>query len=276
MCRRFGPVTDGGVRIAVPLLIMDGKYNTARGGWCSPHWSPPAASPSVENMRGWIVVGLTTGVIFGGAAAMVAWIFAMPLGITVRVVALAVPLGIVLEWIAVRARGVQFPLAFLAIGVLGVLLFLQVRDVSAGPRFVRRADDPAAATARGTSGSSSGVRRGGAAARTPAAGPTTRVIEPRRAESEGDRSAASAGNEPATLVLHNPTDATLRLWIVDSGGRSRLGRLRAGRSREVSVRVREPSVVIEVRGPAGGYAMPVGVSPGATIRVALVSAAEPL
>ncbi len=226
-------------------------------------------------MRGWIFVGLITGVIFGGAAALVAWIFAMPLGITVRVVALAVPLGIAVEWLAVRARGLQYPFAFATIIGLAVALFVQARAVSPGPRFVtpaeqpviRSATEPPAGAEVGRSVGVGGTARTGAAARPRA---DARVVEAGRASRDDDRERATVPDAPATLMIRNPTKATLRLWIVDSGGRSRLGRLRAGRTREVSVRVREPSVVIEVRGRGGGYVMPVGVAPGATIDIALV------
>jgi hypothetical protein len=217
-------------------------------------------------MRGWIFVGLITGVIFGGAAAIVAWTFAMPLTVTLRVVALAVPLGIALEWVTVRGKGVGLPLAFFVIGGLAVLLFLQIRDVSAGPRFVRQPATPEATPATSDGGGGGGSGRVG-----PAASVGTRVVEPGRAESDRDGDGAlQASNAPAVLAIRNPTQGTLRLWIIDSGGRSRLGRLRAGRTREVAIRAREPSVVIEVRGSGGGYTMPVGVAPGATLTVDLV------
>lgn len=226
-------------------------------------------------MRGWVFVGLITGVIFGGAAALVAWIFAMPLGITVRVVALAFPLGIALEWLAVHGRGVGFPVSFVAIAGLSFLLFQEVRDLTPGPRLADRTQGAAAAPS-GPAGS--GVAGGSS---TPAAtrpDDRSRVVETERPRSEANRPRPEANRprpradagEPATLSIRNPTKGTLRLWIVDSSGRSRLGRLRAGRTREVAVRAREPSVVIEVRGRRGGYALPVGIAPGATIRVALV------
>ena len=218
-------------------------------------------------MRGWIFVGLITGVIFGGAAAMVAWIFAMPLDITLRVVAIAVPLGVALEWVTVRGRGVDVPVAFLVIGGLGVLLFLQVRELDhTTPRFVREPAEPASTDATTAGGGSGG------AARPPGpAGGGARVIEPGRAESETDGRAPSRdADAPATLSIRNPTDQAVRIWIIDSSGRSRLGRLRPGNTREVRVRAREPSVVIEVRGSGGGYTMPVGVAPGATLSVDLV------
>jgi hypothetical protein len=222
-------------------------------------------------MRGWIFVGLITGVVFGGAAALVAWIFAMPLGITVRVVALAFPLGIALEWVTVRARGVESPIAFVVIAGLAVLLFLQVRDVSSGPRFVRQAEDPAAPAAGVGGGGDGGGSAVGPAPAAAAQGGGARIIEPRPEESDRDGEASdAAASAPATLLIRNPTDATLRLWIVDSGGRSRLGRLRAGNTSKVRVRASEPSIVIEVRGPGGGYTMPVAVAPGATLDIALV------
>lgn len=218
-------------------------------------------------MRGWIFVGLITGVIFGGAAAMVAWIFAMPLDITLRVVAIAVPLGVALEWVTVRGRGVDVPVAFLVIGGLAVLLFLQVRELDhTTPRFVRQPAEPASTDATTAGGGSGG------AARPPGpAGGGARVIEPGRAESETDGGAPSGDVDlPVTLSIRNPTDQALRIWIIDSSGRSRLGRLSSGHTREVRVRAREPSVAIEVRGSGGGYTMPVGVAPGATLSVDLV------
>jgi hypothetical protein len=220
-------------------------------------------------MRGWIFVGLITGVIFGGAAAMVAWIFAMPMNVTFRVVGLAIPLGIALEWVTVRGKGVGFPVAFLVIGGLAFLLYLQVREVSSGPRFVRGPATPEASATAPAGGGGGGGRTGTGTGT--ASGGGARVVEPGRAEADGGGADAPAvSTEPAVLAIRNPTDQTLRLWIIDSGGRSRLGRLRAGRTREVRIRAREPSVVIEVRGSGGGYTMPVGVAPGATLSVDLV------
>lgn len=217
-------------------------------------------------MRGWIFVGLITGVIFGGAAAMVAWIFAMPLDITLRVVALAIPLGIALEWVTVRGKGAGLPAAFFVIVGLAGLLFLQVRDLDTGPRFVRESPEPQveSATSGGGGAGAGGARPGGAGAAASGA----RVVEPGRAESE-DRAGAPAIAQPASLAIRNPNDVTVRLWLVDSGGRSRLGRLRSGQTRTVTIRAREPTVLIEVRGGGGGYTMPVSVAPGASLTVDL-------
>ncbi len=235
-------------------------------------------------MRGWVLVGLITGVIFGGAAALVAWVFAMPLGITVRVVALAFPLGIALEWVAVRGRGVGFPVAFVAIGAFAFLLFQEIRDFTPGPRWAGGPEGASAAPAGVVVEGAPAPSQPNAATRpqtrTPGTGRTrTRTaepgrtdLEPGRRDLEPDRASPGAeSREPATLSIRNPTKGTLRLWIVDSSGRSRLGRLRSGRTREVRVRAREPSVVIEVRNRDGGYALPVGIAPGAMIQVALVS-----